>query len=82
MKVKEAVPNCLISKETLVKEGPESESKEGPESKPKSIVSGDERSTEIAVSSPVIRVYGSVGVEATLETTEVSKADRINPYGA
>jgi len=51
MKVKVAVPNSQISKETLVKEDPESESK--------SIVSGDERST-VAVSSPVIRVYGSL----------------------
>jgi len=91
IKVKEAVPNCLISKETLVKEGPESESI----SEAKSIVvSGDERSNATA-SSPVIKVYGSTGVEANSDalkvgmtetelilestTTEVWKADRINP---
>jgi len=66
----------------LVKEGPELESitTEDPEAKSESImVSGDERSTE--TSSPVIRVYGSTGVEArALETTEIG--DRINPYGA
>jgi len=53
--------------------------------------SGNERS--IAVSSPVIKVYGSVGVEATLkpevETTELTvgsntseAADRRSPYEA
>jgi len=75
------VPNCLISKETLVKEDPESES-----------ISGHERSI---ASSPVIKVYGSAGVEANSEealkvgTTELSleseatkAGDRINPYGA
>ena len=70
IKVKEAVPNCLMSKETLVEEGPEAES----------IVSGDERSNEIVVSSPVIKVYGSTGVEARAFETELLKAaDRINP---
>jgi len=42
------------------------------------VVSGDERSTESTVSSPVIKVYGSTGVEAALEAieaTEVSEAD-------
>ena len=42
-------------------------------------VSRDERSK--AMSSPVIKVYGSTGVEArALETTEMG--DRNNPYGA
>jgi len=72
IKVKEAVPNCLTSKCTLIKEGPESESIVA--------VSGDERS--IAASSPVIKVHGLTGVEATLEATEVSEADRINPQEA
>jgi len=64
MKVKEAVPNCLMSIETLVKEGPESES-----------MSGHERSI---ASSPVTKVYGSTGVVArALEMTEVE--DRNNP---
>jgi len=74
IKVKEAVPNCLISKETLVKEVPESE-----------VVSGDERSNATA-SSPVIKVYGSTGVEANaeqaLESETTKVGDRINPYGA
>jgi len=67
IKVKEAVPNCLISKETLVKE----------ERSEMVVVSGDERSTgsestETETSFPVIRVYGSTGVEArALETTEM-----------
>jgi len=68
MKVKVAVPNSRISKETLVKV----------ERSEMVVVSGDERSTEIAVSSPVIRVYGSTGVEArALETTEMG--DRNSP---
>jgi len=76
IKVKEAVPNCLISKETLVKEDPESEA---------IMVSRDERSTGTTVSSPVIKVYGSTGVE--LKMTEVESetseaADRKSPYGA
>jgi len=71
MKVKVVVPNSRISKETLVEEGPESES---------IMASGDERS-ETAISSPVIKVYGSTGVEASaLETTEMG--DRNNLYGA
>jgi len=85
IKVKEAVPNCLTSKWTLIKEG--LKVKEGPESESITIVviSGDERSTgsestETETSSPVIKVYGSTGVEAdasALETTEIG--DRNSP---
>jgi len=84
IKVKEAVPNCLISKETLVKEDPELES---------IMVSGDERSRSTETSSPVIKVYGSTGVDVALKlelkTTELTwesdtseAADRKSPYGA
>jgi len=70
MKVKVAVPKARMSKWTLVKEDPESES---------IMVSGDKRSNgSTETSSPVIKVYGSTGVEArALETTEMG--DRINP---
>jgi len=70
MKVKEAVPNCLISKVTLVKEETVSTELEF-----KAERSKDKRSI---ASSPVIRVYGSTGVEArALETTEIG--DRNSP---
>ena len=70
MKVKVAVPNSQISKDTLVKEEAvsieiESEFKAGK--------SEDERSD--AGSSPVIKVYGSRAVTTEL----VLAADRINP---
>jgi len=83
MKVREAVPNSRTSKETLVKV-------ERSEERSESIVvvSGDERSTgsestETETSSPVIKAYGSTGVEASafeasaLETTEME--DRNSP---
>jgi len=79
MKIKVAVPNSWNSSTSNA----EAKSKVSTESESKSTGSGDERS-EVVVSSPVIKVYGSTGVEvtwvATLETAEV--ADRINPNGA
>jgi len=66
-----------MSKWTLVKEDPESES---------IMVSGDERSNgSTEMSSPVIKVYGSTGAEASLEVRalETTKmGDRNSPYGA
>jgi len=62
MKTKVAVPNSRNSKESKV-EANSTESE-----------SVDKRSTEKAVSSPVIKVYGSSGVEATL-AMEVTKAE-------
>ena len=86
MKVKVEVPNCLMSKQTLVKEESKSESKSMERSESKSMErSVDERSiASTETSSPVIKACGSTGVdgalEATLEATET--ADRISPHGA
>jgi len=73
MKIKVAVPNSLTSRTSKAEANLEISTEVSTES-----VSVDKRST---VSSPVIKVYGSIGVEATLEleATEVSKADRMNP---
>jgi len=83
MKTKVAVPNSRTSSTSKA----EANSKVSTESESKSKRSGDERS-EIIISSPVIKVYGSTGVEVTVETTlvlETTKAGggvRINPHGA
>jgi len=81
MKIKVAVPNSRNSSTSKA----EANSKVSTESESKSKRSGDERSV-VVVSSPVIKVDGSTGVEVTLEVTlelEATKvADRINPNGA
>jgi len=66
MKTKVAVPNSQISKWSLVRV--EANSKVSTELESKSMRSGDERSV-VVVSSPVIKAYGSTGVEVTLEVT-------------
>jgi len=58
MKTRVAVPNSQISKWSRV----EANSKVSTESE-SIVVSGDVRSTETETSSPVIKVYGSTGVE-------------------